>query len=99
MSDFANTDGEVGWICNLWLSSREQGWEKAAAAAARGASWWGAGASEVDCSRGQLERGATPLPAVVTVANVLRTVARVACMMLYYWSSGEKWNWCCNPEF
>lgn len=23
MSDFAKTDCEVGWICNLWLSSRE----------------------------------------------------------------------------
>lgn len=23
VSDFAKIDGEVGWICNLWLSSRE----------------------------------------------------------------------------
>lgn len=23
VSDFAKTDCEVGWICNLWLSSRE----------------------------------------------------------------------------
>lgn len=42
MSDFAKTDCEVGWIGNLWLSSREQEWEKAAAAA-RGGSGLGVG--------------------------------------------------------
>lgn len=44
VSDFADADCEVGWICNLWLSSRE--WEPgtaAAAAAARGGSGWGVG--------------------------------------------------------
>jgi hypothetical protein len=34
VSDFAKIDCEVGWICNLWLSSREQEWGMAAAAAA-----------------------------------------------------------------
>ena len=59
----------------------------------------GAGAgreSEPRKSAAPGSEGATPLPDVVTVVNVLRTVDCVAVMMPWYWDSGQKWNSCCN---
>lgn len=46
-------------------------------------------------ARGQPAAGCSDL----IMVNFLRAVDCVACMMLYYWNSGEKWNWYCNHVF